>query len=155
MTCMLGLLAVKTAAPEAVGVLPTNTKCAPTSVELVVAAESSYQQTLTDAVGPGLGGDPGFGVRAAGGGTGIGGREHDDPEPAPRHPRPAACSPPPVIRDRAAGGRPRDQARDRGRVCRCQPFQLRGVPVPVAVVAEADRLGGLIYGLLRAESSSR
>ena len=34
-------------------------------------------------------------------------------------------------------------------------LRLRGVPVPVAVVAEADRLGGLIYGLLRAESSSR
>jgi len=78
-------------------------KRAPTPVDLVVASESSYQQALADAAGSGLGEDPGFGfgVRAAGGGTGIGGREHD----APRHPSPAACSPPPVVRDRAAGGR--------------------------------------------------
>jgi len=34
-------------------------------------------------------------------------------------------------------------------------LRSRGIPVPVAVVAEADRLGGLIYGLLRAEDSSR
>ena len=31
----------------------------------------------------------------------------------------------------------------------------RGIPVPAVVVAQADRLGGLIYGLLRAEVSSR
>ena len=34
-------------------------------------------------------------------------------------------------------------------------LRSRGIPVAVAVVAEADRLGGLIYGLLRAEVSSR
>jgi hypothetical protein len=33
-------------------------------------------------------------------------------------------------------------------------LRSRGIAVPVAVVAEADRVGGLIYGLLRAESSS-
>jgi len=35
---------------------------------MIVAAESLYRQTLTDAIGSGLGGDPrfGFGVRAAG-----------------------------------------------------------------------------------------
>jgi hypothetical protein len=34
-------------------------------------------------------------------------------------------------------------------------LRSRGIPVAVGVVAEADRLGGLIYGLLRAEVSSR
>jgi len=33
-------------------------------------------------------------------------------------------------------------------------LRSRGIPVPVAVAAEADRLGGLVYGLLRAESSN-
>jgi len=32
-------------------------------------------------------------------------------------------------------------------------LRSRGVPVQVAVVAEADRVGGLVYGLLRAEDS--
>jgi four helix bundle protein len=34
-------------------------------------------------------------------------------------------------------------------------LRSRGIPVPVDVVAQADRVGGLIYGLLRAEDSSR
>jgi hypothetical protein len=34
-------------------------------------------------------------------------------------------------------------------------LRSRGIPVAVAVDAAADRLGGLIYGLLRAEVSSR
>jgi hypothetical protein len=34
-------------------------------------------------------------------------------------------------------------------------LRSRGIPVPVAVVTEADRLGGLVYGLLRSEDSSR
>jgi len=34
-------------------------------------------------------------------------------------------------------------------------LRSRGIPVPVAVVDQADRVGGLIYGLLRAENSSR
>ena len=34
-------------------------------------------------------------------------------------------------------------------------LRSRGMEVPVAVVAEADRLGGLIYGLLRAEVARR
>ena len=34
-------------------------------------------------------------------------------------------------------------------------LRSRGMEVPVAVVAEADRLGGLIYGLLRADVPSR
>jgi hypothetical protein len=34
-------------------------------------------------------------------------------------------------------------------------LRSRGVPVPAVVVAQADRLGGLVYGLLRAEDSSR
>ena len=34
-------------------------------------------------------------------------------------------------------------------------LRSRGIPVPAVVVAQADRLGGLIYGLLRAEVSSR
>jgi len=89
--------------------LPTHMKRASTSIDMVAAAESSYQQTLADAIGSGLGGDPGlaFVVRAAGGGTGIGRREHDDPDPAPRHPSPAACSPRPAARHPASGGRRR------------------------------------------------
>jgi len=34
-------------------------------------------------------------------------------------------------------------------------LRSRGIPVPVAVVDQADRVGGLIYGLLRAEISGR
>ena len=34
-------------------------------------------------------------------------------------------------------------------------LRARGVEIPVAVVAQADRLGGLIYGLLRAEVARR
>jgi four helix bundle protein len=34
-------------------------------------------------------------------------------------------------------------------------LRSRGIAVPVAIVAEADRVGGLIYGLLRAEVASR
>jgi len=38
-----------------------------------------------------------------------------DSGPAPRHPSPAACGPPPVIRERSAGGRQRDQDRELAR----------------------------------------
>jgi len=34
-------------------------------------------------------------------------------------------------------------------------LRSRGIPVPVAVVDQPDRVGGLIYGLLRAEAFSR
>ena len=34
-------------------------------------------------------------------------------------------------------------------------LRSRGIAVPVALVAEADRLGGLVYGLLRGEISAR
>ena len=34
-------------------------------------------------------------------------------------------------------------------------IRSRGIEIPVAVVAQADRLGGLIYGLLRAELARR
>ena len=34
-------------------------------------------------------------------------------------------------------------------------LRSRGVEIPVAVVARADRLGGLIFGLLRAETGGR
>ena len=34
-------------------------------------------------------------------------------------------------------------------------LRSRGIPVPAVVVTQADRVGGLIYGLLRAEDSSR
>ena len=34
-------------------------------------------------------------------------------------------------------------------------LRSRAIPVPAVVVAQADRVGGLIYGLLRAEDSSR
>ena len=34
-------------------------------------------------------------------------------------------------------------------------LRSRGIPVPDAVVARADRVGGITYGLLRAEDSSR
>lgn len=34
-------------------------------------------------------------------------------------------------------------------------LRSRGVPIPVAVVVEADRVGGFIFGLLRVKDSSR
>ena len=34
-------------------------------------------------------------------------------------------------------------------------LRARGVDIPVEIVSQADRLGGLIYGLLRAEDRSR
>ena len=34
-------------------------------------------------------------------------------------------------------------------------MRLRGVGIPVAAIDQADRLGGLIYGLLRAEARAR
>jgi len=74
---------------------------------------------MSDAVGTVLGRDLvfGHGVRAAGGGTGIGtgGRVRHDADPAPRHPNPAACSRPPVIRDRVADGRRPSASRLRAR----------------------------------------
>jgi len=75
--------------------LPMNMKRSPTLVDLAVAAESWYQQALTDAAGPGLGGDPGFGfgVRAAGGGTGIGSTTTPALLPVPRFPPPASRRP--------------------------------------------------------------
>ena len=34
-------------------------------------------------------------------------------------------------------------------------LRSRGIEIPVAIIAKADRLGGLIYGLLRAEVATR
>jgi len=84
-------------------------KRASTRLNLAVAAESPCQWTLSGAVRTVLGGalGLGFGVRAAGGGTGIGSATTPTLLPVSRLRPPAARGPPPVIRDRAAGGRRR------------------------------------------------